>query len=185
MSITGTIKYPVLDPDLRLKLLGACSNDVDRGLIAILWLTGMHPCILAKDLDAKGNERPLPVIVKEGPITYLYWRRAKTGRSLREVVPKDLLPYIIAFLAAPRKSLRYNYDRIKNIGSKAGYRDVSAATLRHSRCLRGLRDEGYTIYEMAHKMGCSLDVVVRNYAALRDVQMQGWDDNAGEQAEGG
>lgn len=169
----GATKYPVLDPDLKLKMLGACSNDLDRGLIAILWLTGMHPCIISKDKDLKGNDRPLPEIVREGPDTFIYWKRAKTGRRLREPIPKDLQSYIVTFLNAPRKCLRYNYGRIRAIGLNAGYEGISAATLRHSRCLRGLTVENYTIYEMAHKMGCTLDVVVRNYAALKEHQMQG------------
>ncbi len=169
----GATKYPILDPDLKLKMLGAALTEEDRGLIATLWLTGMHPCIISKDKDQDGNERPRPEIVKEGPMTYIYWKRAKTGKRLREPVPKELQPSIEAFLKAPKKSVRYNYERIKAIGLRAGYEGVSASTLRHSRCLRGLTVEGYTIYEMAHKMGCTLDVVVRNYAALKDTQMQG------------
>ena len=165
--MTGSTKYPILDPDLKLKLLGACMNNYERGLISLLWLTGMHPCVIAK------GEREWPEIQREGNLTYIYWRRAKTAKRLRESIPKDMVASIQGFLESPPISQRYLYDIIHAIGLRAGYGDLSASTLRHSRCLRGLTVEGYTIYEMAHKMGCTLDVVVRNYAALKDSQMDG------------
>jgi len=163
--MTGSTKYPVLDPDFRLKLLGACEDDFERGLISILWLTGMHPCIIAK------GDRPRPEVTQEGNLTYIYWRRAKTGKRLREAIPKEMIVPIREFLHYPLLSQRYLYDLVKRVGDRAGYQDVSPATLRHTRCLRGLTVEGYTIYEMAHKMGCTLDVVVRNYTALKDSQI--------------
>lgn len=166
----GATKYPILDPDLKLKLLGACANDGERGLIALLWLTGMHVCVISKGKDKNGNERPRPELVKEGSLTYIYWKRAKTGKRLREVVPKDLLPVIQAFLNERRKSQRHYFDLVRRIGERAGYEGMSPNTLRHSRCLRGLTVEGYTIYEMPHIMGCTLDVVVRNYAALKEYE---------------
>jgi integrase len=160
--MSGSTKYPILDPDFKLKMLGACRDDYERGLISLLWLTGMHPCIISK------GERPRPEIIKEGPHIYIYWRRAKTAKRLREKVPKDMLEQIKGFLDQPPKSQRHLFNLVQAVGERAGYDGISPATLRHSRCLRGLMIEGYTIYEMAHKMGCTLDVVVRNYSVVKE-----------------
>ncbi len=133
----------------------------------------MHVCIISSDED-----RPRPKLVKEGPRTYVYWHRAKTGRSLRQAVPPDMLPSIQGFLDegfGRRKCISQYSKMVRSVGKRAGYENISPNTLRHTRCLRALmpRDkggDGLTIYEAAHVLGCSLDVVVRDYAALSDEQ---------------
>lgn len=169
----GATKYPVLDPDFKLKLLGACRDDEERGLISLLWLTGMHVCVFSNDED-----RPRPRIKKEGPITYIYWKRAKTGKELRQAIPRDMVEVITDFLAlkhGKRKCIKVYSDKVREIGRRAGYDDVSPNTLRHTRCLRGLLSkerggEGRTMWEMTTVMGCSIDVVRRNYSVLHDLQ---------------
>ena len=38
----GCTKFPILDDDFAVKMLGACYNDEERGIVTILDLNGMH-----------------------------------------------------------------------------------------------------------------------------------------------
>lgn len=159
----GCTKYPVLDDDFTIKLLGCCKDDEERGLVAILDLTGMHVSSLCS--LGPGD------IIKQGSRTYLRWVRPKTNRTLQALVPKERFQTIEKFLKMRRKSRQFYHFLVKNIGLRAGFEDISPMTFRHNRCLRALTKEGYSIFEVPQIMGCTLDVVVRNYSKVREDQL--------------
>ena len=159
----STTKYPVLDDDFIIKMLGACSNDEQRGLITVLNLTGMH----ISSLCSLGSEN----LIKQGSKSYLRWIRPKTNKTLQALVPKENIQTIENFLKMRRKSRQYYHFLVKKIGERAGYQDVSPMMFRHNRCLRALMREGYSIFEVPQIMGCTLDVAVRNYSKLREDQL--------------
>jgi len=159
----GCTKYPVLDDGFYLRMMGACADDEERGLVTIFDLTGMH----VSSMCELGPEN----LIKQGGKTYLRWVRPKTKKTLQALVPNDRLQVIENFLKMRRKTRQYYHFLVKKIGLKAGYEDVSPMTFRHNRCLRGLTKEGYSIYEIPQVMGCTLDVAVRNYAKLREDQL--------------
>ena len=170
----GVTKYPVLDEDFLVKMLGSCSDDEERGLITILDLTGMHISSLCK-LGPKS-------LKKQGSKTYLQWVRPKTKKTLQAQIPKDKVPLVETFLKMRRKSRQHYHTLVTQIGNKAGYDDVSPMTFRHNRCLRALTKEGYSIFEAPQVLGCTLDVVVRNYSKLREDQLMRESDDRGEGA---
>ncbi len=159
----GITKYPILDDDFSLKMLGACRNDEERGLMAILNLTGMHVsslCSLAPDN-----------FIRQGSRSYIRWIRPKTKKTLQALIPKESITPICEFLSMRRKTRQHYHALVKQIGIRAGYQDVSPMTFRHNRCLRALTKEGYSIFEVPQVMGCTLDVAVRNYSKLREDQL--------------
>ena len=159
----GTTKYPVLDDDFTIKMLGSCLDDEQRGIITILDLTGMH----VSSLCQIGPEN----LIRQGAKTYLRWVRPKTKKTLTALVPKEKILTLQSFLELRRKSRQHYHFLVKSIGIKAGYQDVSPMTFRHNRCLRGLTKEAYSIYEIPQVMGCTLDVAARNYSKLREDQL--------------
>jgi integrase len=156
----GATKYPITDPNFRLKVFGACQDQEERGLIAILDITGMHiKCV--HELTEKN-------VIKQGSTHYLRWQRAKTSKTLRFPIPKDRLDDILYFVNRPRKkTVRWYFDLIKQIGDRAGYQDVSSMTFRHNRAIRALREEGMDLFQVPHLLGCSLNVAARNYTVLK------------------
>jgi hypothetical protein len=159
----GTTKYPVLDDDFTVKMLGSCLDDEQRGIITILDLTGMHNI---KRLPDRARN-----LIKQGAKTYLRWVRPKTRKTLTALVPKEKIQTVQDFLKIRRKSRQHYHVQVKLIGERAGYQDISPMTFRHNRCLRGLTKEGYSIFEIPQVMGCTLDVAVRNYSKLREDQL--------------
>ena len=117
MSVT---KYPVLDDDFLIKMLGACSDDEERGLITVLDLSGMHISSLCV-LDSSS-------MIRQGSRTYIRWVRPKTNKTLQALVPKENAHSIENFLKMRRKSRQYYHFLVKKIGEKAGYQDVSPMT---------------------------------------------------------
>lgn len=159
----GCTKYPVLDDDFLIKMLGACVNEGERGLILILNITGMHVssiCVL--------SPRNL---IRQGSKSYLKWKRPKTNKTLQSLIPKESMTPICEFLAMRRNTRQHYHALVKQIGIRAGYQDISPMTFRHNRCLRALTKEGYSIFEVPQVMGCTLDVAVRNYSKLREDQL--------------
>lgn len=159
----GRTKYPIMDSSFYPRMICACADDEERGLIAIFDLTGMH----VSSLCSLSPEN----MIRQGSKTYLRWVRPKTNKTLQALVPKEHIRSIEKFLKMRRKSRQFYHFLVKNIALRAGYEDVSPMTFRHNRCLRGLTKEGYTIFEIPQVMGCTLDVAVRNYSKLREDQL--------------
>lgn len=160
--MTAKTKYPVLDENFLPKMIDAAEDEVQRGMIYILYYTGMHGSSL--------RELTPDSIKKEGSRVYLEWRRPKTNKTLRAQIPFSKIAPIEVFLFSKKKSLRWYNHLLKTIGERAGYDGVSTMTFRHTRAVTALR-EGYSIYEIPHLMGCTLEVAARNYTKLREDQL--------------
>lgn len=159
----GVTKYPILDEDFLIKMLGSCRDDEERGLVLVLHITGAHTPSVC---DLKPSN-----LKKQGSRTFIQWKRPKTKKTLQAQIPREHIKVIKAFLGMRRKSRQHYFNVLGAIGDRAGYDDVSAMTFRHNRCLRALTKEGYSIFEAPQVLGCTLDVVVRNYSKLREDQL--------------
>jgi len=160
--MVGATKFPVLDEAFLPKMIEVCDSDFERGLIYTLFYTGMHGSCLIEVTEKN--------LVKEGPRMYIQWTRPKTKKTMRCLLPNDKLPFIKEFLNHSKKLIQgYNYI-LKRLGAKAGFDGISTMTFRHTKCVRSLRD-GFGIYEVPHVMGCTLDVVARNYSKMTEEQL--------------
>ena len=161
------MKYPILEQNYELKLLNACRNAKERGLISLLTITGMHVST-TRTLSRKN-------LKKQGDRTYIEYRRAKNGRPMRFEIPKTRLPDVLEFIDSRKASRQYYHRIVKEIGTAAGFEDISPMTLRHSVCCAMLaRDGNVSLFTVPQKLGCSLQVVMRNYSQLSDDQL--WKD---------
>jgi integrase len=182
----GATKYPIIDRDVRLKMLGACNNDEQRGLVLLLYNTGMHPSCFCSPRSKAGECRRDQVrVTKEGGKYYIAWTRAKNSKGLKLPIPRDDATPIKAFLAMrPKSNVHYN-NLLKRIGERAGYDNVSCSTMRHTFCIRALTPVnegglGLSFHEAAAIMGCTLEVLYRNYAQLRMDQIVFGDEHEAE-----
>jgi len=71
----GGTKYPILDREVKIKLLGACRSDRERGLVLLLLNSGMHPSVFASPRERNGRPRPRPKVLRDGKTSYLQWAR--------------------------------------------------------------------------------------------------------------
>lgn len=160
--MVGATKFPVLDEAFLPKMIEVCDSDFERGLVYLLYYTGMHGSCLI-DVTPKS-------IVREGSRTYIQWKRPKTSKTMRCLLPNEKMSFIEAFLEHPKKIIQsYNFI-LKRLGSRAGFDGVSTMTFRHTKCVRSLQ-EGYGMYQVPHVMGCTLDVVARNYTKMTEEQL--------------
>jgi len=76
----GYRKYPILDEDAELRLLGACRTPEERGIVKILLISGMHisSCVSLTTDNIK----------KRGSRCFLEWSRTKTRRGGVQVLPR-------------------------------------------------------------------------------------------------
>jgi integrase len=160
----GATKYPILEDGYDLKLLGACRNAKERGLISLLAITGMHISTVEK--LSKGN------LKKQGDRTYIEYRRLKNSRPMRFEIPPNRLQDVREFLDGRKASRQYYHRIVKEIGRVAGYEDISPMTLRHSVCCDMIRRDGAaSLFTVPQKLGCSMQIVVANYAQLSEEQL--------------
>jgi site-specific recombinase XerD len=142
-------------------MLGVCKNDEQRGLVTVLDLTGMHVSSVCSLGPAN--------LIRRGSKTYLTWVRPKTNKTLEALVPSDRIHTIENFLKMRRKTRQFYHYLVKNIGISAGYDNISPMTFRHNLCVRTLtQSEDLSLFMVPQVMGCSLDVVVRNYSKLHE-----------------
>jgi hypothetical protein len=153
-------KFPEADPLFHQKVMGACQNDFERGLVIILRATGMHlSCLTSltpKQMDMKGR---------------ISWHRPKTGRPMRATIPKgdrDLARDWIETFGGEgsTRSDRWVQYVIKDIGARAGFPDLSPMSFRVQRGC-DLLDEGEPPHRVAHLLGCKLSTLEEHYAVLR------------------
>jgi integrase len=169
----GATKYPIIDRDARLKLLGACADDEQRGLVLLLYNTGMHPSrFCAPRKKGEVCNRQGIKVSREGGRHYISWVRAKNGKALKLPLPRDDAEQIRRFLAMRPKTNKHYNDVLTKIGERAGYEGVTCGTMRHTFCIRALTPPeegglGLSFHEAAAIMGCTLEVLYRNYAQLR------------------
>ena len=160
-----------------LSMQGACKDDRERGLILLLLNTGMHPSVFSSPRKRNGKPRERPKIIKEGSTRFLEWKRPKTNKTLRSLpIRKDEITLTKSFLKRPTQSNKHHDTMLERIGRLAGYDGVSCFTLRHTYCIWLLRSKeeggaGFTIYQVLHLMGCTLEVAARNYSIMSGAQL--------------
>jgi integrase len=160
MSVT---KYPILDGVFDAKMIEACFDDVERGMIRLLIITGMHVSSLC-------NLKP-SMLSRRGVMTYIVWVRPKTKKTMEARIDKQYVADVEAFLKV-RRLCRVGYDdKIKNIAKRAGYDGISAMTFRHNRCIKAIKDHDGNPMLVAQVMGCSAEIVFRNYSKLSEQQL--------------
>lgn len=157
-------KYPITDDGYDLKLLAACRTPTERGMISLLTITGMHVSTLEKlsaaDLRTSGDR------------VFVEYRRMKNAKPMRFEIPPDRLEDVRVFLNGKKRSRQHYHAVVKQVGELAGYPGISPMTLRHSACISFIKKAGAaSIFVVPHQMGCSLNIVVRNYAALSPEQL--------------
>ena len=164
----STTKYPIIDQDFFPKMLAESHNDKERGMVIILYYSGMHVSNLIELTPSDFK--------KEGGLYRLEWRRKKTAKAMSCIVPNRFLEPVRTFLEARKPSRQYVHRVIKEIGHNAGYDDISPMTFRHSKCVRAFMPkeqggDGHPFFVVNQIMGCSMGVVVRNYAQMTDRQL--------------
>ena len=155
-------KSGILDKDFYHNMLEVCDTEEEKGLISVLYYSGMHGSSL-RTLTTDN-------LKKEGKQTNLRWRRTKTGKTVECRIPASAVGMVTAYLLSTKKSTRWTNYRLCEWGNQAGYDNVSTMTFRHTRCLTMIR-QGRSVFEIAQKMGCSQDVVWRNYSKFKEDQL--------------
>ena len=130
-------------------------------MVYVLYYTGMHGSIL-KSLTLENLKR-------EGDSTYIRWVRTKTKKRMEAPIPSDRVSIIKAYLEGRKPSIQWTNVLLKEIGGRAGYDDVSTMTFRHTRTIRLIKD-GTPLPVIAEVMGCSVQIIVRNYGKLTETQ---------------
>jgi len=150
------VKYPIVDEDFLIKSKGACNDDEEMGLLFIGFFFGMHPWSITQL-----NPESIKI---EGKKHYLYWVRPRNHKTMRGEIPKEILSTIKNFINNYRRKTRQQYDNIiRAICKRAGYDNVSMMTLRHTHCLYQHTNRGVPLFSLHHVMGCTMEVVGRNY----------------------
>ena len=157
----GFAKSGIVGDAFLPKMIEQCSDDQERGMVYILYYTGMHGSVL--------RNLSLDNLKVEGESTYLRWTRTKTNKRMEAPLPQNRLPIIRQFLIGKKPGFRWMNILLKDIGERAGYEGVSTMTFRHTRTLR-LIQEGVPLPMIAEVMGCTGDVITRNYAKLTETQ---------------
>lgn len=162
-------KYASTDPHFIEKVRGACQTDFERGMVYILQHTGMHVSNLVGSF--RGRKLKAPVLTNEGDIR---WRRVKNNKPMsaripeedREVVGMWLIKYV------HRRSERTIQYRLHDLGARVDIPDLSPNSFRVYYACK-LLDDGKSPHKVKHLLGCSLEVLMENYAMLeaaRDVE---------------
>ena len=151
-------KYPESDPLFFTKVRGACETAFQSGLVVILQATGMHiSCLMSltpSQMDEQGN---------------IYWKRTKTDRQMRARIPEMDRPTARAWIGRfgnNSKTRRWANMSLKKVGIRAGFPGLSPMTFRTMRAVT-LLDDGEPPHEVKHVLGCSLEVLMDNYAQLK------------------
>lgn len=157
----GFAKYGIVDDAFLPRMIERCVDDTERGMIYILYYTGMHGSIL--------RTLTLENLKREGDAVYLRWNRTKTGKVMEAPIPKDKLDIIRSYLLGRKNTIQWTNVLLHRIGRSAGYDGVSTMTFRHSRVINLIRG-GMPLPVIAQVMGCTEEVISRNYGKLTETQ---------------
>lgn len=155
-------KYPSTDPLFMEKVRGSCRDDFERGIVAILAASSMHVANLVAQF--RGRKLEPARLTSEGD---LRWKRVKTDRPMSARVPvgdRDLVEWWLERYPWKRSERSIQY-RLKEIGARAGFPDLSPNSFRVWRACK-LLDEGMSPHKVKHLIGCSLGTLMENYAQL-------------------
>ena len=164
----GKYKLAIFEKQDREKLLAACEDETEYMVIWIFLNTGMHPknLIHLKPKNLDGD--------------WLTYKRAKNQKPRRELLPHDIAVRLEKWLHNRfRPKNRVSYWHIcHEVGQRAGLKDVSPMTLRHTYCLILLESPEIANHPdrlrlVSVKMGCSERVVMQNYLDLEQWKRRG------------
>lgn len=155
-----TRKLAIFDETEQKALIGACEGDREYIPVWLMLKCGMHPHDIthAKEKFRFNGQ-------------FLEWKRAKNSNLRREIVPKDLLPRLKAWVESGQKLTRIGYNHlVHRVGERVGHPEYSPLTLRHTFGLQELRktmNKKSPIPDpfafVAQKMGCRRDTVLQYY----------------------
>ena len=166
MHKKGTIltKYGITDQETIDRILKVAEKGDRRTYeaIKILHYTGMHPRSLMELKD-------ITHIVGRT----LRWKRVRTHKVLSAELDNEMLKIAYSWVKRSRKpSQSWLNQVVKEVGIKAGYPDLAPTTFRHTKCLELIkehRDDPLMTTIVSQKLGCTLGVVWRNYARLKEL----------------
>jgi integrase len=149
-------KSAIVNPDSQNKLIEASAEKPHvQQAIKIIIKTGMHIGVIC---------HPKKYSFKvENEVAM--WRRPKTNKWM-QVRVTPFINFIDAFMRKKRKYSRHSYfSWFKHYGNKAGLKNVSPSTLRHT-CAWNLALMGKPVPEIAAFIGCSFAIAERHYLLL-------------------
>jgi len=162
-----TSKRAIMDPKVEDKILEAADPLLERPPIWLMMKIGMHPGNIVA-LDPSNLD-------KDTQGYWLQYKRVKNENTRRELLPDDIGASLLQFLSRKyRPKTRQAYwEMVRRVGLRAGLKDISPMTLRHTACinfLRRFRDHQERMDLIATKMGCAKKVVMQNY-----LDMEAWE----------
>ena len=158
-----TQKLAIFDETDQAALLGKCESDNEYIPIWLMLRCGMHPSDVSKAREKfRFNGQ------------FLEWKRAKNSKSRREMIPQDVMPRLVKWLAQGKKLTRVGYNQlVHRVSSRMGHPEYSPLTLRHTFGLQELRKYKSQknsppdfVALVAVKMGCRRETVYQYYIDL-------------------
>jgi integrase len=163
----STSKRAIFDTKVQEALLTGADPVTELAPIWLMMKTGMHPENL-KRLTKNSIEHD-----EQG--WWLQFKRAKNDKPRRELLPDKIGPVIDEWIrrrGRPKTHQGY-WDMARRVGLRIGLKGISPMTLRHTACiifLRQYRDHTDRLMLIATRMGCSQDIVAKNY-----IDMDEWE----------
>lgn len=136
-------------------------------ILDVLYRTGCHASVLLMKKPSRGEVRsPIRPEIQGGA---LVWRRAKTGRQMRAVLPPALIPPLQAYLAESKLPYSTFLHQLHELSAQAGTRRLYPLMFRHNVALRVFRKHGPGAAQAA--LGVS-DRVLKDYTSFADEAAQ-------------
>ena len=158
------LKQPLTEQEIE-RVINACNTDFERHLVLFLLNTGMHITVLVNQKD-----HGLKITKGDNGSLYLIWQRPKTKKFMRLKVSKNIKDFVESFL---KEAEKHNYTRqyyfyiLKEIGSRAGIKELSPMTFRHTFGVKVLK-AGADISILKDLMGVRNTSVLMRYIQYTD-----------------
>lgn len=160
-----TRKRAIFNETDQKKVLEAADPETERVAVWLMMMVGMHPTNLIRlkpsnlDHDSQG--------------WWLQYKRVKNDRPRRELL-EDAIGEALALYLRRTDRLRSRqgvFLMVRRVGLKSGLGSLTPMNLRHTACVRFLRQYAggpAPLDLVAAKMGCTVAVVKQNYIDLED-----------------
>ena len=142
------------------RMLDACESNDEYVIVYLMMKYGVHPidCVYRDKMKYDG--------------TMLRWPRCKTGLLREFLIAPSFKPKLEEWLAHGRRySIDGIGDKVRTIAKRAGLKGVTPMSLRHTAALMLLhkwRGHADAVQLAAEQLGCTEEVLRRNYVALKD-----------------